>query len=68
MPDTDDDFEYEEWMAGPEAQLWSEQAKWEADCERQVTRLLRSIPAPGTVYPRLPMWAVQSLWKLKRWR
>lgn len=72
MDDDDDFWEYQPWMAGPEAQMWSEQAKWEAVCEARIDRLWRSLPPiawPGIArYQHLQHWTVVKRYDLKRWR
>ena len=68
----DDPFDWEPWMGGPEAQMWSEQAAWESLCASRIDRLWRSLPPiawPGIAqYPHLQHWTVVKRYDLKRWR
>ncbi len=67
-----DDSEPPDWGQGPEAQMWSEQAKWESRCASEIDRLWRSLPPIAypnrPVYPFLFRWSVIKILAAKRWR
>lgn len=70
-----DDDDPPDWLTGPEAKMWDdrakEEARWEAQCARQIDTLWRSLPPvawPGIArYQHLQRWVVVKRFDLKRW-
>jgi hypothetical protein len=65
-------YDEQEWEETPEARMFRDQAaedtRWAAYCASRIDGLWRELPKVYAPYPKLPMWAVQHEWKLKRWR